>query len=306
MAALVPDRKGLRVAMAAATAAAPAAAPGGAAEPAPKQTLYLNNLNEKVKRGELKKTLYATFSQFGRIMQIVCKGSFRLKGQAWIIFDEVTAAAAARRQLNNCPILGKPMVSCRTRSWVPAPVPRRPSYPPARGPRVPARRQRAAARRHPWLCNEPAPLFSLARGLLRSASQRVTFAKEKSTLAATRATAPGSRATKRPRDEEGEDADEPAASRPALNPEATAAATAGSGGNVTLVVSGVPPSMEQAGLAALFSAFPGYEGARLPPGGKGAAFVDFAAHSDADGARRAMDGHDLGEGVLLAVRLAEQ
>ncbi|KAA0149382.1 hypothetical protein FNF27_03344 [Cafeteria roenbergensis] len=230
--------------MAAATAAAPAAAPGGAAEPAPKQTLYLNNLNEKVKRGELKKTLYATFSQFGRIMQIVCKGSFRLKGQAWIIFDEVTAAAAARRQLNNCPILGKPM--------------------------------------------------------------RVTFAKEKSTLAATRATAPGSRATKRPRDEEGEDADEPAASRPALNPEATAAATAGSGGNVTLVVSGVPPSMEQAGLAALFSAFPGYEGARLPPGGKGAAFVDFAAHSDADGARRAMDGHDLGEGVLLAVRLAEQ
>lgn len=111
--ALAPDWQGLRVAMAAATAAAPAAASGGAAEPAPKQTLYLNNLNEKVKRGELKKTLYATFSQFGRIMQIICKGSFRLKGQAWIIFDEVTAAAAARRQLNNCPILGKPMVSRR-------------------------------------------------------------------------------------------------------------------------------------------------------------------------------------------------
>lgn len=110
-----PDSQGLCAAMAAATAAAPAAASGGAAEPAPKQTLYLNNLNEKVKRGELKKTLYATFSQFGRIMQIICKGSFRLKGQAWIIFDEVTAAAAARRQLHNCPILGKPMVSRRGR-----------------------------------------------------------------------------------------------------------------------------------------------------------------------------------------------
>lgn len=75
---------------------------------------------------------------------------------------------------------------------------------------------------------------------------------------------------------------------------------------MTLVVSGVPSSLDQAGLAALFASFPGFQGARLPPGDKGTAFVDFAAHTDADGARRAMDGHDLGEGVLLAVRMSEE
>jgi len=47
------------------------AASGGATAPVvllpPSQTLYLNNLNEKVKEDELKKNLTAIFEQFGRV-----------------------------------------------------------------------------------------------------------------------------------------------------------------------------------------------------------------------------------------------
>jgi len=37
----------------------------------PCQTLYINNLNEKIKKAPLKKALYEAFSQFGRILEIV-------------------------------------------------------------------------------------------------------------------------------------------------------------------------------------------------------------------------------------------
>jgi hypothetical protein len=42
-----------------------------ASDAAPNQTIYINNLNEKVKKAALKKSLYAVFSQFGSIMDVV-------------------------------------------------------------------------------------------------------------------------------------------------------------------------------------------------------------------------------------------
>lgn len=98
--------------MASAAAASSAAGAGPASgDLPPNQTLYVNNLNDKIKRADMKKTLYTSFSQFGRVMQIICKGSFKLKGQAWITFDDVSSAVTAKRQLTNCPIFGKPLVS---------------------------------------------------------------------------------------------------------------------------------------------------------------------------------------------------
>lgn len=37
----------------------------------PNNTIYINNLNEKIKRDELKKSLYAVFVQFGQILDII-------------------------------------------------------------------------------------------------------------------------------------------------------------------------------------------------------------------------------------------
>lgn len=47
----------------------------------PHPTLYINNINEKIKKDALKKLLYMLFSQYGKVRQIVaCKG-LKMRGQ---------------------------------------------------------------------------------------------------------------------------------------------------------------------------------------------------------------------------------
>ena len=38
---------------------------------APNNTVYINNLNEKIKKNDLKKSLYAIFSQFGEFVALI-------------------------------------------------------------------------------------------------------------------------------------------------------------------------------------------------------------------------------------------
>ncbi|CAI9300993.1 unnamed protein product [Lactuca saligna] len=75
----------------------------------PNQTIYVKNLNEKVKKEELKRSLYALFSQYGRILDVVALKTTKLRGQAWVVFSEVTAASNAVRQMQNFPFYEKPM-----------------------------------------------------------------------------------------------------------------------------------------------------------------------------------------------------
>ncbi|GMP89844.1 hypothetical protein ACSBR2_032526 [Camellia fascicularis] len=75
----------------------------------PNQSIYIKNLNEKVKKEELKRSLYALFSQYGRILDIVALKTAKLRGQAWVVFSEVTAASNAVRQMQNFPFYDKPM-----------------------------------------------------------------------------------------------------------------------------------------------------------------------------------------------------
>lgn len=75
----------------------------------PNQTIYIKNLNEKVKKEELKRSLYGLFSQYGRILDVVALKTTKLRGQAWVVFSEVTAASSAVRQMQNFPFYDKPM-----------------------------------------------------------------------------------------------------------------------------------------------------------------------------------------------------
>lgn len=75
----------------------------------PSHTLYINNLNEKIKIDELKQNLYHLFSQFGDILEIHARKSFRMKGQAFIIFRDVTSATNAKAALENAMVFGKQM-----------------------------------------------------------------------------------------------------------------------------------------------------------------------------------------------------
>lgn len=75
----------------------------------PNHTIYINNLNEKVKKEELKKSLYAIFSQFGQIMDIVALKTLKMRGQAFVIFKEISSATNALRTMQGFPFYDKPM-----------------------------------------------------------------------------------------------------------------------------------------------------------------------------------------------------
>jgi len=102
-------------------------------------TIYINNLNEKIKidgtlfvscfrdfnfrwiicflscrmllDAELKKSLNAVFTQFGKILEVLAFKTLKHKGQAWVVFEDASSASNALRQMQGFPFYDKPMVS---------------------------------------------------------------------------------------------------------------------------------------------------------------------------------------------------
>ena len=58
---------------------------------------------------EMKKVLHCCFSQFGKILDVVVMSKFRLRGQAWVVFDEIEAATKALKGLQGFPLYEKPI-----------------------------------------------------------------------------------------------------------------------------------------------------------------------------------------------------
>ncbi|KAI8978049.1 hypothetical protein BDB01DRAFT_800604 [Pilobolus umbonatus] len=100
-------------------AGAPPAAPSPAnGIPASKQTLnttpcrtvYISNLNEKVKLDVLKNSLKTLFKQFGDVLDVVAHGNIRLRGQAFVAFPDEESASKAIKELQHFVLYDKPMV----------------------------------------------------------------------------------------------------------------------------------------------------------------------------------------------------
>ncbi|CAG8492021.1 3651_t:CDS:2 [Diversispora eburnea] len=58
----------------------------------PNKTIYINNLNEKIKIPALKNALQAIFEQYGEILEIVARHTLRMRGQAFVVFKEQDSA----------------------------------------------------------------------------------------------------------------------------------------------------------------------------------------------------------------------
>lgn len=52
----------------------------------PNQTLFIKNIDEKLKKDKLRRYLYLLFSQFGKILDVVACRGLRLRGKVSIIF----------------------------------------------------------------------------------------------------------------------------------------------------------------------------------------------------------------------------
>lgn len=57
----------------------------------------------------MKQSLHAAFSQFGPIVDIIMRKSYRLRGQAFIIFQEIESAAKALRTMQGMLFYDKPL-----------------------------------------------------------------------------------------------------------------------------------------------------------------------------------------------------
>jgi len=75
----------------------------------PNQSIYINNLNERIKKEELRKSLYAMFSQFGTVLDVVALKTLRMRGQAFVVFKDIPSATRAMRSMQNFPFYDKPM-----------------------------------------------------------------------------------------------------------------------------------------------------------------------------------------------------
>ena len=71
----------------------------------PNPTLYVSYVYDKLNKETTKKLLYALFSQFGRVVDVVY--SKTLRGRAWVVFEDVSMATQAKVNLEGFELYGK-------------------------------------------------------------------------------------------------------------------------------------------------------------------------------------------------------
>ncbi|KAG9317525.1 hypothetical protein JVU11DRAFT_1731 [Chiua virens] len=79
------------------------------AQSQPNTTLYINNLNDKVNKEELRSQLYALFTTYGKIIDVVASKGPKMKGQAFLVFTDLAAATTAMRACDGMIFYDKPM-----------------------------------------------------------------------------------------------------------------------------------------------------------------------------------------------------
>lgn len=108
---------------------APAEVAAEVPEEIPTETLYIQNLNEKVKvdgvffiysvlsRTDvrflvvLKQTLRSLFKSYGEVLDVVAHGNLRMRGQAFVSFENPETSKKALKEVQGFPLYSRPMVS---------------------------------------------------------------------------------------------------------------------------------------------------------------------------------------------------
>jgi RNA recognition motif-containing protein len=76
----------------------------------PNATLYINNLNDKINKEELRTQLYALFATHGKVIDVVATKSPKMRGQAFLVFADLAGATAAMRACAGMTFYDKPLV----------------------------------------------------------------------------------------------------------------------------------------------------------------------------------------------------
>lgn len=213
----------------------------------PISTIYVNNLNERINIDELKRSLYCCFSQFGPILEIVSFKTYKMRGQAFVVFRDITSATQAVRQMEGFPFYDKPMRIDYAKTKSDASAKLDGTY------ETKAKAERQAKRKAEREAREKKETAKRARPADADA------ADERANGAPPSAPDEGSSAP-----------DHKAPPMPAAPERPTV-----SGPNPILFVENLPDAVNEMMISMLFQQFPGYKEVRLVPGKAGIAFVEF-------------------------------
>ncbi|KAG2022241.1 RNA binding protein [Coprinopsis cinerea AmutBmut pab1-1] len=73
------------------------------------ETLYIQNLNEKIKPEVMKTTLRGLFKTYGEVLDVVAHKNLRMRGQAFVSFESPEIAKKAMLEVQRFPLYSKPM-----------------------------------------------------------------------------------------------------------------------------------------------------------------------------------------------------
>jgi U2 small nuclear ribonucleoprotein B'' len=76
----------------------------------PNTTLYINNLNDRINKDEIRSQLYALFTTYGKLIDVVATKTPKMRGQAFLVFTDLPSATAALRACDGMIFYNKPMV----------------------------------------------------------------------------------------------------------------------------------------------------------------------------------------------------
>lgn len=78
-------------------------------EVSPNQSIYIKNLNDSLKKPDLRLHLYLLFSTYGTVLDVVALKTPRMRGQAHVVFKDIASASHAMKECNGRAFFGKPM-----------------------------------------------------------------------------------------------------------------------------------------------------------------------------------------------------
>jgi len=73
------------------------------------ETLYIQNLNEKIKVDVIKQSLRSLFKTYGEVLDVVAHSNLRMRGQAFVSFESPEVAKKAMAEVRGFPLYNKPM-----------------------------------------------------------------------------------------------------------------------------------------------------------------------------------------------------
>ncbi|KAK2066788.1 hypothetical protein P8C59_000576 [Phyllachora maydis] len=230
-------------------------------------TVYVRNIQERIKPDVVQNSLRAIFEGFGPVIDIVSKHNVKAKGQAFIVFETPDSALKAAEAVQGFEIFGKPLQVALARTRSDATVLRT-----GNEEDFDHHKRRRMAERDKKKALESAEEQKRLKRPLQGAADPSGRPAKQARGAGLKPTGPG-----------------PAAVVPDeyLPP------------NRILFVQNLPDEYDVASLTAIFNRFEGFREVRMVPGRKGIAFVEYEAEQGAIAAKEQTAGMPLKNGEKI-------